>query len=76
MGRGHESGAVQRLVGMTVVMLQVFVWHTPVGYTNSQPRRRYSLRAPTNVDAYQPVMLEILTTSPVCGEWMNEPPPT
>jgi len=35
----------------------------------------YSLRAPTQVDEYQPLMLEILTTSPVCGEWMKLPPP-
>ncbi len=27
--------------------------------------------APTQVDEYQPEMLEIFTTSPVCGEWMN-----
>ena len=36
---------------------------------------RYRRRAPTQVDEYQPLMLEIFTTSPVCGEWMNEPPP-
>ena len=28
------------------------------------------------VEAYQPVMLEIFTTSPVCGAWMKLPPPT
>src|SRR5215211_2686793 len=34
-------------------------------------------RAPTQRDAYQESSrLEILTTSPVCGEWMNWPPPT
>jgi hypothetical protein len=32
--------------------------------------------APTYVDAYQESpRLEILTTSPECGEWMNWPPP-
>ena len=36
----------------------------------------YSRRAPTYVDEYQPDMLEIFTTSPVCGAWMNDPPPT
>ena len=38
--------------------------------------RAQSLRPPTNVDAYQPLSEEILTTSPVCGEWMKVPPPT
>src|ERR671930_2685631 len=33
-------------------------------------------RAPTYVEAYQPVMLEILTTTPVCGAWMKLAPPT
>ena len=33
-------------------------------------------RAPTQDDAYQPSLrLEIFTTSPVCGAWMNWPPP-
>ena len=35
-----------------------------------------AVRPPTNVDAYQPVSEEILTTSPVCGAWMKLPPPT
>jgi len=32
-------------------------------------------RAPVYRSAYQPVMLEIFTTSPVCGAWMNWLPP-
>jgi hypothetical protein len=35
----------------------------------------YRRRPPTKVDEYQPLIDEILTTSPVCGEWMNCPPP-
>ena len=34
------------------------------------------VRAPTYVEAYQDSeRLEIFTTSPVCGAWMNCPPP-
>jgi hypothetical protein len=43
--------------------------------SRSQTFDYYRRRAPTQVDEYQPLMLEILTTSPVCGEWMNWPPP-
>ena len=32
-------------------------------------------RAPTYVDAYQPVSGEIFTTSPVCGAWIIWLPP-
>jgi hypothetical protein len=32
-------------------------------------------RAPTYVSAYQPDIELIFTTSPVCGAWMNCPPP-
>jgi hypothetical protein len=36
----------------------------------------YNRRAPTNFALYQELpRLEILTTSPVWGEWMNWPPP-
>jgi hypothetical protein len=43
----------------------------------SATRTLYRRRAPTQREAYQESwMLEIFTTSPVCGEWMNRPPPT
>jgi hypothetical protein len=45
--------------------------------TGTESRQEsYSRRAPTQVESYQPLRLEIFTTSPVCGEWMNDPPPT
>ena len=40
-----------------------------------QERERYRRRAPYQVSSYHPVMEEIFTTSPVCGEWMNWLPP-
>jgi hypothetical protein len=46
-------------------------WGLPSGHAPGS----YKRRAPTYVSAYQPVMVEIFTTSPVCGEWMNWLPP-
>ena len=40
----------------------------PTGEPGGSPvKRGYSLRAPTNVDEYQPLSDETFTTSPVCG---------
>ena len=41
-----------------------------------RPRNRLKIRrAPNVAGEYQPDNAEIFTTSPVCGAWMNWPPP-
>jgi hypothetical protein len=72
--RGGPEGCQKPRFGPGVVVLTPFTGLTQeLRLTRRSPR--YRRRAPTQVDEYQPLMLEIFTTSPVCGEWMKLPPP-